>query len=189
MNCIEIICLYLKRYLSENQFQEIFYDNINDFENVLQEDIYLNILSTNFESKERRITLETELRDYVLEHYSLVYDNINDAYIERCIDSNKGNVVVEILKKKYERKEEVSINCDKISKRSELICSVKNALEYPRFCGDNWDAIQDLIFDIILPKKLIFYNWDSVEEKLPEDTAILKSILDKACHECCIVYA
>lgn len=187
MNCIEIICLYLKRYISEDQFQNIFYDYINDFENALQGDIYLDILSTNFESKERRLTLETELYNYVLENYSLVYDKINDAYLERLIDSNKGNVVVEILKKRYERRDEVSINCDKISKQSELICSVKKALEYPQFCGNNWDAIRDLIFDIILPEKFIFYNWDAMEEKLPEDTAILKSILDKIREECCII--
>ena len=48
MNCINTICLYLKKYLTDEQFENIFYDYIEDFQNSLEEDMYLNVLSTNF---------------------------------------------------------------------------------------------------------------------------------------------
>ena len=49
-----------------------------------------------------------------------------------------------------------------INTRSELIDAIKHALQYPHFCGDNWDAIEDLIYDIVLPQKLILHNWREV---------------------------
>ena len=79
MNCINTICLYLKKYLTDEQFENIFYDYIEDFQNSLEEDMYLNVLSTNFSSKQEKISLETELYNYVLENYDSVYENINDA--------------------------------------------------------------------------------------------------------------
>ena len=36
MNCINTICLYLKKYLTDEQFENIFYDYIEDFQNYLQ---------------------------------------------------------------------------------------------------------------------------------------------------------
>lgn len=93
------------------------------------------------------ISLETELYNYVLENYDSVYENINDAYVERIIDSNKEDIVVEILKNKYQKREEVDIDCSMINTRSELI-----------------DAIEDLIYDIVLPQKLILHNWREVEK-------------------------
>lgn len=57
MDCIETICLYLKEYISNEQFQTIFYEYINDFQNNLKEDIYISILVTNFSSKEEKISL------------------------------------------------------------------------------------------------------------------------------------
>ena len=50
---------------------------------------------------------------------------------------------------------------------------------YPKHCANNWDAIEDFIYDVVLPKKIILQNWDSIKEKLPQDTIILKKILDK----------
>ena len=117
MNCINTICLYLKKYLTDEQFENIFYDYIEDFQNSLEEDMYLNVLSTNFSSKQEKISLETELYNYVLENYDSVYENINDAYVERIIDSNKEDIVVEILKNKYQKREEVDIDCSMINTR------------------------------------------------------------------------
>ena len=108
-----------------------------------------------------------------------MYEHITDAYVEDIIDLNKENWIVQLLKKKYERKEEIIIDCSRINTKYELVIAIKQALQYPEFCGNNWDSIEDLIYDIILPKKLIFFNWHIVEKKLPQDTIILKSILDR----------
>lgn len=164
MDCVKIICLYLKKYISEEQFENIFYDYIEDFQEQLEEDMYLNVLFANFSSKQEKISLDTELHNYVLEHYDSVYKNINDAYIERIIASDNDDIVVEKLKTRYQKKEKVDIDCSMISTHSELIDAIKQALQYPYFCGNNWDAIEDLMYDIILPQMLILSNWHEVEK-------------------------
>ena len=50
---------------------------------------------------------------------------------------------------------------------------------YPKHCANNWDAIEDFIYDVVLSKKIVLQNWDSIKEKLSQDTIILKKILDK----------
>lgn len=129
------------------------------------------------------------MRKYVLENYKSLYDNINDAYVERLADTDTDDVVAQILKKKYEKREKAEIDCILISSQSELIDSIKQALQYPSFCGNNWDAIEDLMYDIIFPQKLIFKNWCEVERKLPQDAAILRGILERYRERCVIIYA
>ena len=55
MNCINTICLYLKKYLTDEQFENIFYDYIEDFQNSLEEDMYLNVLSTNLVLNKKKL--------------------------------------------------------------------------------------------------------------------------------------
>ncbi|AYZ73343.1 barnase inhibitor [Fusobacterium necrophorum] len=179
MKYIRIICLYLKKYISDKQFENIFYQDIDGFKNILEEDIYWNILSSNFNKKEDIISINTYLYNYVLKNYKLIYDEISDAYIENLIKSNENNIVIGILKKRYEQKKEVLINCYEINNKLELIYSIKKALNFPQHCGSNWNAIEDFIYDIILPKKIILYNWNNIKEKLPQDAIILTRILDK----------
>lgn len=138
MDCIRTICLYLKDYISDDQFEDIFYKNIDDFQDFLDEKIYLNVLSTSFSSKEEKISLKTELRTYILNNHQLFYESINDAYVERIIDLDKEDIVVDLLRKKYEKKEKVNIDCNAIKTKAEMIATVKKALQYPQFCGDNW---------------------------------------------------
>lgn len=190
MDCIRTICLYLKKYLSDEQFQNIFNSYMEEFQNFLEEEIYLEIVFTSFSSKQEKIDLEIELHNYILKNYSSVYESINDAYIERIIDLDNDDIVVNILKKKYEKREVVDIDCSLIKLPSELIEAIKQALQYPKFCGKSWDAVEDLIFDVIFPEKLILHNWYEVEKKLPQDAKILKTLLDKNSKgRCVVVYA
>lgn len=145
---------YLNGYISEKQFENIFSCYIELFENSLEEDIYLEILSTNFSSKEERINLQSTLKKYILSNYRSMLDNMNDAYIEQKNDSNEEDFITEILKSRYEIPKEICMDCSSIHSKDELITAVKKALQYPKFCGNNWDAIEDLFFDIILPKKI-----------------------------------
>lgn len=185
MKYIRIICLYLKNYISDKQFENIFYQHIEDFKNNLEEDIYWNILSSNFNKKENLITLKTYLYKYILKNYSLIYDEVNDTFVEILIETNEYYEVIEILKKKYKQKEEVLIDCHSINNELELLYSVKKNLNFPQHCGNNWDAIEDFISDIILPKKIILHNWDSIKEKLPLATMKLESILNKVDQKYC----
>ena len=108
-------------YISDEHFENIFYDYIDDFQNTIEEDIYLNILFTNFSHKEEIISLETELHNYILKNYKSLYESINDAYVERMIDSDNRDVVTEILRKKYKKKKEITIDCSSINTGLELI--------------------------------------------------------------------
>lgn len=185
MKYIRIICLYLKKYISDKQFENIFYQDIDSFQNALEEEVYWNILSSKFNKKEDIITINTYLYNYMLKNYKSVYDEISDVYVENLINSNENNIVIDILKKKYEQKEEVLIECHSINNELELLYSVKKNLNFPQHCGNNWDAIEDFISDIILPKKIILHNWDSIKEKLPLATMKLESILNKVDQKYC----
>ncbi|WP_314347335.1 barstar family protein [Fusobacterium massiliense] len=187
MKYIRTICLYLKKYISDKQFENIFYQDIDSFQNALEEEVYWNILSANFNKKEDIITINTYLYNYMLKNYKSIYDEISDAYIENLINSNEDNVVIDILKKRYEQKEEVFINFYNINNKLELILSIKKALNLPQHCGNNWDAIEDFIYDTILPKKIILHNWNNIKEKFSQDAIILRRILNKINPKYCTV--
>ena len=134
MKCIRNICLYLKKYISDKQFERIFYQDIDDFKNSLEENIYWKILFSNFNKKEDIISMNTDLYDYVEKNYKSVYDEISDAYIEKLIETNEKNEIIDILKKKYKQKEEVFINCCMIDTKLELIYSVNYSRLTPYEC-------------------------------------------------------
>jgi len=174
--------------VSTEQFINIFFEYINDFQNSLKEDIYLSILSTNFNDKQEKISLDSELYHFIIENHNLTYEKINDSYIERLIDLAEEDVVINLLKKKYEKKEEIDIDCSAINSRSELISAIKKALGYPQFCGNNWHSVEDLIYDIVFPQRLIFFNWGELKRKLPEEAEILRTLLDRNNNRCTIIY-
>lgn len=187
MNCIELICLYLKEYLTDAQFEKIFSDNMDDFQNCIGEELYLDILFTNFNDKQDRISLHTKLCAYVKTKYLSLYESISDSYVERIIDSDDQNVIKRVLGKRYEKIEKIEVDCSLINTSTELMSAIKLALKYPEFCGNNWDAIEDLIYDVIFPKELVLLNWSIVERKIPYDAAILKKLLKKYGNKRCLV--
>ena len=187
MDCIKIICLYLKNYITIEQFENLFMDSMEDFQECLSEDIYMDILSTNLRRKDEKIRLDTLLRDYIYDKYLNIYESINDSYIEKMIDSGESDATVAILKKNCEKAEEIVMDCSNINTQSELIAAFKKLLQYPRFCGDNWDAIEDLIFDSGFPRRLIFSKWYEMEKRLPADTLILKEILERNNDVGCVI--
>ncbi len=51
-------------------------------------------------------------------------------------------------------------------------------LRFPDFYGENWDALWDAITGLVeMPKKLVLYNWEIFEKKLPEDAKTLRTIV------------
>ncbi len=88
------------------------------------------------------------------------------------IESNNNDDVALFLRKKYEKSEIRCIDCSCINNSRELFAAIKNKLSFPKWCGENWSALNDLIFDIILPEKLVFEHWYDLEAKLPGDADI-----------------
>ena len=81
----------------------------------------------------------------------------------------------------------VKIDCNKIIKNKEIILVIKQSLNFPEFCGNNWNAINDLICDVILPEKVVFTGWKSFEQHFPEDADFIKKIFNKVDVENCSV--
>lgn len=184
---IEIICLFLKQYLDNQQFEDLFYNELSDFEKTIDTKLFFKILETKFNSKESVISLKSALREYVEKFYQDIFNEINDAYIEKISDSDRCDAVTNIFRRRYIKEKEIHIDCESISSKYELIHAIKCSLNFPACCGNNWDAINDLIYDIILPEVLIFKNWLNVEKAIPDDSKKLKKIFSSVNSDRCII--
>lgn len=187
MNCIKSICLYLREYLSDEQFEDLFSAQICAFQTCLEEDIYLDIVFTNFHSKEEKISLRTKLYQYVMREDSDLYENTNDVFVEHMIAEDPEGELVQIVRNKQERKAEICIDCRGIHTSSELIRTIKQSLQFPAFCGAGWDAVADLICDVILPQKIVFLYWGELETRLPRDAYVLKKLFERYLDDLCLI--
>ena len=160
---------------------------ITAFQTCLEEDIYLDIVFTNMCLKDEKIRLKTKLYQYVLRKDENLYKNTNDASVERMIEADPEDELVQLLRKKYDRKEEICIDCSRIHTSSALVSAIKQSLQFPAFCGPGWDSVADLICDVILPKRLIFSHWDEMEQRLPQDSKILKKLLEQYIANLCVI--
>ncbi|MDE7120647.1 MAG: barstar family protein [Oscillospiraceae bacterium] len=184
---IELMCLFVNGDLTSEQFETIFLDHIAAFESLLESSIYLKIVCTNFTKKNDIISLKNFLREYLISDYPNDINHTNDSYIEKIIDSDRNDTIAELLRKRYEKKELVSIECSNINTPEQLIAVIKKMLQFPQICGNSFDAINDLIYDIMFPEKLILNNWNTVEKKLPRESEIIRNILCKR-SDCEIIF-
>lgn len=176
---IELMCLFVTDDLTSEQFETIFLDHIAEFENLLESSIYLKIICTNFTEKNDIISLKNFLRKYLISDYPDDINHTNDAYTDKIIDSDRNDIIAELLRKRCEKKKLVSIECENINHPGEFITAIKELLQFPQNCGNNFDAINDLIYDIVFPEKLILNNWNIAEKKLPRESEIIRNILQK----------
>lgn len=186
MNCIEVVCLYLKQYIYNEQFEKILYENVEKFETIFDKDIVLDMLCTDFHNKNDIITLKTKLKEYIYNQYKDEYNQINDAYIESKIKS-EDNIVSYLLKINLKPKDKIIIDCYNIKNDVQLLNLLKNKLEISINFGLNWDAMKDIIY-AFLPNNLIFLNWSYMEKIIPKESKLLKEILNLADKNKCIVY-
>ena len=177
--CIVIISLYLKDYINKEQFADIVYSNIDVFETALRNDIFFSIIEADFSCKDERVKLDTKLTSYLFECYNISLDDISDSYVENIIQDRKNPLLCDMLGERYVQKDEVTIDCSNIFSYDELIEIVKSKLEFPNFCS-NWDGINDMLYDVLFPKKVIITNWGLLKTRLPSDALIFKDILNKA---------
>lgn len=182
---LEIICLFVNDYLSSQQFEELFFNNIFEYEKILDNKVYLELIDTNFNLSHEVISLKNYLKTYLMTNYYNEINVINDSYVDMIVNSNRNDIVAEILQSHYIKKENIYINCDLINNQVDLIHAIKDSLQFPKNCGNNWDAINDLIYDIILPKKLIFKHWSKIELRFPTDAKILKQIFSNISQNRC----
>lgn len=176
---IEIICLFAKSYLSADEFEELFLNNLNEFEVLLDETVYMNLISANWRSSTEIISLKNYIFDYFSNNYGDCLNRISDAYVDIIIESLRNDEVVNLLREKYKRQETVFLNLKNVNSTNDLIKRFKKAFNYPQMCGDNWDAVTDLIYDINFPQKIVLNNWKYIIERFPYDSEIITAISKK----------
>lgn len=185
--CIKIIALFVHNQITAEEFTDLIFDNTEVFtdfffsstcKNIFGEKLYYDIIDTNFNVKEQCISIKTKLSDFLKKKYPQIYDSISDSYVEKIIEENNDNILTRILSKKYVQPELAVIDFSGVDSSEKFILKVRDALEFPIFCT-NWDAVNDMIYDVIFPKKIIFKNCDSVKGVLDRDFSILEEIMDK----------
>lgn len=181
--CIKVIALYVKDYINEEQFIDIFLSNLSDFEAALNNDIFYSIIETNFTRKEERLTLDAKLISYISEYHHIALKDISDSYVENLIEEGENPVLCSILSEAYVQKDEVTVDCSNINTRAGLMKVLISKLDFPKSCS-NWDAINDMLYDVLLPKKIIIINWDILRTRLPDDAIKLKEMLNKEINIC-----
>ena len=166
---IEIICLYLKSYISIDVFIDYIYKNMDEVEMMLSEDVLLELISVNPINKVSVEKIIVMLNELVKSRYLNEYNLINDTYIDNIINSNRNDFVAIYLREKSKRKESIVIDISDVSDEKELIKLFKDKLEFPEICGNSWDALNDLIYDINLPSKIVvngFYKMEHSQNKI-----------------------
>ncbi len=173
-----LICLFLREYIPADIFEQEFAKDIENFEKIVESDIFEEILTTNFKNNEDMIFLKTKLKKYINEVDSSLFDLVNDLYIENLIKDN-DEFVFRYLSQFYKPLGVVVIDLTNIISLKELHKIFKTKLRFPSFYGENWDAFWDSLNDIELPEKMVFYGWNYFEEKFSRDANILFGTLEE----------
>lgn len=184
---IKIIALFVHNQITAGEFTDLLFDNtelFTDFffdntgKNILGEELYYDIIDTNFNVKEQCISIKTKLADFLKQKYPQIYNSISDSYIEKIVEENNNDMLTKILAKRYIQPELAVIDFSGIDSSDKFILKIRDSLGFPIFCT-NWDAVNDMIYDVMFPKKIIFKNCDYVKGILNRDFSILKEIMDK----------
>jgi len=71
------------------------------------------------------------------------------------------------------------IDLSNINSKKDLHLTFKNHLSFPEFYGENWDALWDAINGLVeMPNVLTLNGWNNFENRFPEDSKILKEIIE-----------
>lgn len=79
-----------------------------------------------------------------------------------------------------DRKSEVTIDLSDVASPLELQQRLSTSLEFPGWCGKNWDAFWDAITGLVdMPHQLRLMGWQTLENRLPLDAELLRACLEK----------
>lgn len=87
--------------------------------------------------------------------------------------------------------DEIQIDLGTINSIKELHLLFKKEFFFPDFYGMNWDAFWDSITGfVVLPRKIIFKDWDKFITNFPRDAKIMKQCFEdlKKHYYCEVIY-
>ena len=177
MKIIDVIGGFVKDNIKQAVFEKYVYENIESVEREVPGDLYLEIISADYNSKAAVIHLKKLLSDY----YGAELGKYNDAYFERETEMD------EELRKvidRYENEENIVFDCGGITSQKQLQYEIKKFFHMPTWFGMNWDAIEDLI-DLSHVKKIELDNFNNMFEMMHDDSLIFLSILKKHSEKSC----
>lgn len=190
MTIIEVLSMYTKDYLSSNEFEQWVYQNEEKLNKSFDDSLYYEIISTDYNNKKEVINLKNKLKEYLNCNYTNEFNNINDCYIDKVIDTSEiESPIIKLLKERYGRKQKVEFDCININSLKELHHNIKDKFGFSQYYGMNWDALRDFLRETELPEQIIFNGWSHLLEIMPKDSNILKEILVQYCsNDCEVIY-
>lgn len=125
MTTIRIFALYVNGYLNNLDFEKWIYQNLEELNNCIENDIFLELLETNFTDKKEQIHLKHILDNYLYDKHNDILINTTDSYIEKIIDNNSDDFIIKCLNKIYLQDDSIVIDCSMIRDEYELQCILK----------------------------------------------------------------
>ena len=187
---IEMLVLFCSSYgyINTEDFVSFAYSNIEEYEKILDEETYLSLLSASLVDKESIIALTNGVRGFVDRNYASDVDKIdNDAYVERIVESDRDDYIAKCLRKLYERRDKAIIDLSYVNSKEDIIKLIKESIILPQWCGDGWDAMNDILGEGNFPMVLEIKNMESLEEKFPDDADVFRKLLQKNAPRYCTV--
>ena len=187
---IEMLVLFCScyGYISTGDFLSFAYSNIEEYEKILDEEIYLSLLSASLTDKEYVIALTNRSREFVNKNYASYAEEIDkDAYVERIVESDRDDYVAKCLRKLYERRNRAVIDMARVNSKEDIVKLIKESIVLPQWCGNGWDAMNDILGEGNFPSVLEIKNMEVLEKKYPEDATLFRNLLQKNTPKYCIV--
>lgn len=76
--------------------------------------------------------------------------------------------------------ETITINCKEAQDIKGLHRLLAQALDFPSFYGNNWNALWDAITGLVeMPENLVFINFNHLKTAFPEQWKIMEDLLDE----------
>jgi ribonuclease inhibitor len=76
------------------------------------------------------------------------------------------------------RVEIIEINLSGVVTAKDLHCVLSQALDFPDFYGQNWNAFWDAITGLVeMPRVLRFHGWEAFSDRLPREAQMMRQCL------------
>ena len=187
---VEILILFVSeyRYISPEDFLKFAYSNIQEYERILDEKSYLSLLSASLADKDSVTELIIGLRAFVHGKFASDIDEIdNDGYVEKVVDSDRGDYTAKCLRKLYVRRNKAEIDLAQAKSDKDIVRLIKQCIDLPSWCGDSLDAMDDILGEGNFPIVLEVKNIDVLEKELPKEAAFFRKLFEKNAPKYCTV--
>lgn len=176
-----IIFGFVNGNIKAEAFEKYLYENVSLFENNMDSNLFMQLISLDFSNKKETIIVKKRLKDS-LESAS---DKYNDAYFE--LEIEKDDDLKKLVSDCNLHSQSAIFECGNICSSYELHLKIKSFFDFPYWYGMNWTAFNDII-DLSDFTVLVLKDFGSLQKKLPQDSdEFLKILNENNQNECRIL--